>query len=292
MRYRTIFLIAAISVLVCGCSGGGGGGAGSKKKSSGSSDDGVIAVDLDTANPPWRIESSNDLALYSGHVHQDYFADPTHFAIYWSIRSSFTGNISAVEWVVQRVDGDEHETKTGTVTNLPGSEQGGDGHNYHVEWTETEPGRHYYVVMIDPDSKIDEASRANNSHVFVVDIPESSEVSRSGDIELYAREAHVHELYPGSGYIVHFEARNTTANTIGPTTWTITSPELGVDQTYTLARMEAGEVIADSDTIVITEPGLHELILTIDADDEVAESNENNNRRVFPLLIGPPQGSG
>jgi hypothetical protein len=266
------------------CSSGGSGG---------STSSGSPTSDLPLSNPPWQIAADDDLALYMVHVHQDYHADPTHFAFWWSVRSAFAAPVQSVEWRIERLDGPAQPALTGTIGPIPGGNSGGDGHDHHAEWTEQAPGaRHTYRLTIDPNHRIEQASRQNDSYIFVVDVPTSATPSRSGDLEFYAREAHVHAMRENSEYVFHFQARNTTTAEIKKTKWRLKSVSLGVDTLYDLPEIPAGGIVEVDQILRIVAPGEHDVTMTIDAPGDVSESNEGNNAHPFFVLVGSPSGSG
>src|SRR6185369_17601090 len=130
------------------------------------------------------------------------------------------------------------------------------------------------LLTLDPDNALGEASKQNNSYIFVVDVPSTATPSRSGDLEFYAREAHFHAMMPNAMYDFHFEVRNTTAADIRKTKWRLQIPDLNIDNTYDLAPIASGAVVQASRSIQIIQPGLHAATVTIDAAGQVREANE------------------
>jgi hypothetical protein len=257
----------------------------------------VPPPNLETANPPYSTAASDDLSLWFCHVHQDYYADPTHFAFWWSVHSTFATDVANVEWMVRRLDGPPQAAKTGVITNVKAGTIGGDGHDYSTEWTEAAPGgRHYYQLILDPHNKITEAGKANNSYIFVVDVPSTSMLVRDGDLEFYGREAHVHCMMPNDQFDVHFELRNSSDQAMDNVEWRLQCPDIGFDQTFTIDEIPAQTIYgADppllQQILTLSQPGLHDITLTIDPNNHIAETNELNNVRVFHILVGPPGGS-
>ncbi|MBA3709389.1 MAG: hypothetical protein H0W83_11305 [Planctomycetes bacterium] len=294
MRLSHLPLIgfALTACLACtSCGGSSGGGAAAVASTGGTS--APPAIDLSTANPPYSIASTNDLSLYFCHVHQDLYVDPTHFSFWWGIKSTFAANTANVEWVLQRLDGPAQPPMRGTIPSVAANATGGDGHDVHVDWTEAAPGaRHTYALTIDPDNRIVEARKRNNTYVFIVDVPGTSAPSIADDLEFYAREAHVHCMVPGQGYIVHFQVRNTKTTDVPATRYRVSCAALGLDTSYDLPAIPAGGVVEAFQTVTITTAGEYSIILTIDSTDLVSEARESNNARTFVILVGPPASTG
>ena len=279
------------TAIVMSCLGLTGCGMGSS--SSGSDPSTKSSNQQEIRNPPYQIAASDDLALFMCHVHQDPVGDPTHFAFYWSVRSTFTHVLPSVDWKLERIDGDPQQVMSGTISNLPDLEQGGDGHNYHADWVEQAPGsQHMYRLTVNPGHAITEAGYDNDSYIFVVDVPATATPSKVGDLEYYAREAHFHAMMPNNQYVFHFQARNRTSARIPRTKWRLQDPLEGIDNVYDLDAIAAGDVGETDQTIRLMAPGIHTVTLTLDSANQVTETDEADNVRVFRVLIGTPSGSG
>jgi hypothetical protein len=292
-RFMMAFAALAIALGGCGLTGGG---------SSDSSGPGISQLpppDLDTVNPPFTVASSDDLALWYCHVHQDYYSNPRNFAFYFSVHSTFDHDISNVEWAVRRIDGSPAQSSPiKVIATVKAGVDGGDGHDYSYEWSEQAPaGRHYYELVLDPNNKIAEAKKSNNRYVFVVDVPGSSTPAKDGDLEFYGREAHVHCMMPSDQFDVHFELRNSSDHDMDNVEWRLQCPDIGFDQTFTIDKIKAQSIYGDVPPLLqqilsISSQGLHDITLTIDPNNHIAETNEANNVRVFHILVGPPDSSG
>jgi subtilase family serine protease len=281
MKTTILALMIPLTLILTSCGGSSGGGSASS------------ATDGSVSNPPYQIAPSDDLAIYMCHVHQDWYANPRNFAFYWSVRSTFATTVPSIDWKIERLDGAPQPAATGTITNIPGGNLGGDGHEHASEWQEQAPGaRHTYRLTINASGAVAEASRQNNSYVFVVDVPSTSTPSKTGDLEFFAREAHFHAMIPNSQYVFHFQARNTKTSKIPATTWRLQAPDLGIDHTYDLDPIEAGGIAETDQTIQILQPGLHAVTITLDSSNQVSESSESDNTRTFWVLVGSPSGSG
>lgn len=290
MYKLAISKMAVLSLVVVGCSSNGGGGSKSNVNKPPPGQPGQIIGAPANANPPYQIAAADDLALFMVHVHQDLYGDPTHFGFWWSVQSTFATGLNSVRWRLTRLDASQ-ETTSGTI-DIPAMHAGGDGHDHNIEWTESAPGRHFYALTIDSDNDLDEAGRANNTYVFIVDVPAAPDQSDPNDLEFYAREAHVHFMMPDFGYIVHFQARNTAIADAPATRWRLQIPTANIDQVFDLGPIPAGGIAEDSFAFQLVEPGTHTATVTIDADNEVAENNESNNTRPFTILVGEPRGNG
>ncbi|MBA2481305.1 MAG: hypothetical protein H0V44_11640, partial [Planctomycetes bacterium] len=132
----------------------------------------------------------------------------------------------------------------------------------------------------------------NNTYLFVIDVPNTSTPSRTGDLEFYAREAHIHVMRQNSEHVVHFQARNIKTTTIPATKWRIKSVSLGIDTLYDLPEILAGEKGEVDQILRILAPGEHDITITLDATGQVSETNEGNNSHPFFVLVGSPSGSG
>jgi hypothetical protein len=245
------------------------------------------------ANPPWSMASSNDLALWYCHVHQDYFSDPTHFGFWWGIRSTFSTTVASIDWTIERLDGTPQPPLTGTITNIPAYNTGGDGHEHSAEWTELQPGaRHTYRLTINASQTQPEASSINDSYVFVVDVPSTTTANLSGNLVYYAREAHFHAMMPDEQFIFHFEAQNLTGAAIPSTKWRLQDPLEGIDITNDLEALADQAIAETHQTVTLHTPGLHVVTQTLDSADQLSESNRKLNVRTFYVLVNAPLGDG
>jgi subtilase family serine protease len=282
MKTSLATLLVPLALALAACGGSSGGGSSSASVPEG-----------EFANPPYAIAPSDDLAIYMCHAHQDWYANPRNFAFYWSVRSTFATTIPSIDWKIERLDGAPQPAATGTITGIPGGNLGGDGHEHAFEWQEQAPGaRHMYRLTINASGALSEASRQNNSYIFVVDVPDAATPSQTGDLEFYAREAHFHAMMPNSQYVFHFQARNRKASRVPTTTWRLQAPDLGIDRTYDLDPIDPDGIAETDQTIQILAPGLHAVTITLDSAGQVSESNEGNNSRTFWVLVGSPSGSG
>jgi hypothetical protein len=263
--------------------------------------------DLTKANPPYTVAATSDLALWFSHIHQDYFWAPTQLHFYFSVHSTYTRDIANVQYMIRRLDGPPQDPLVGVIPMVKAGTIGGDGHDYEKDWIEQNPGgRHYYELLLDPFNQItDDADLTNNRYVFVVDVPDQKLGSHANDIEFYGPEAHVHCDMPNSQFDAHFEVRNLFTTPVTNLQWRLQVPDIAFDQTFTIPSIPGDpqdptiqpppNVDRDSSLqqiFKLMQPGLHDVILTLDPNNQIAESNETNNVRVFHILVGPPAGNG
>src|SRR5690348_2890625 len=122
---RQLGFVILVTAALTGLGGCGMNGSSSKSDSNPFGNGSVPPPDLSTANPPYSNASSNDLSLWYCHVHQDYYSDPTHFAFWWSVHSTFATDVANVEWMVRRLDGPAQPAATGVITNVKAGAAGG-----------------------------------------------------------------------------------------------------------------------------------------------------------------------
>jgi hypothetical protein len=262
--------------------------------SSGSQDPALPPVTPPTAattNAPYRLNASNDLTIFMCHVHQDYYADPVHFAFWWDVRSSFTTAVPSIAWKIERLDGTPPPAVTGTITNLPANNAGVDGHEVFVPWIESDRGSHHrYKLTINSDRAIVESNYDNDSFIFEVDVPNLETPSQAGDLEFNSDSAHVHMWMPDSENEIHFDVRNRLASAVPATKWRLRDALEGIDASYDLDAISAGGVVVGNQLIQLLTPGLHAVTITIDSLNAVGETNEANNVSTQYILVGPPVG--
>ncbi len=266
--------LTTFTICLAACGGGGGGGGSSGSGSSGA------------AGPV-------DLALYAVHYHQDYFENPRYPAFYFSIRNDSDASARQVDWVVRRLDGASPIEKRGTVASIPAHAAVGSGHDIHVEWADPSlaPGRYTYQVTIDPDMEIaSETDRSNNSYVFIVDIPATIRAAVADDIKFQSREPHFHTLLrTPDTFDFHFIADNTAATPAVGVTWRVRSSALHIDERRPLAAIPGNGSIEDSLSVVITQPGDHEIEVSLDP-GRATDTDSGNNARTFIVHVAPNGG--
>jgi hypothetical protein len=256
------FLAAALTMN--GCSSGG---------SSGGGDGGDGGPDV-------------NLQFHGLHYHQDFYGSPNFIAFWWSVRNDSDQDVGPVQWRLTRVDGPSNESKSGSMGVIPAHAQVGDGHEFHVDWLETQlDARHTWLLTIDPNNRITESDKNDNSYTFIVDTPSATMPSQAGDIEFRTNTPHFHAVVGSpNAYVFHFEATNTGASTLEGVDWRLRCADIGYDETFTLDAMPAGGTVEASTPVEVPE-GQHEFTLTLDSGDDVDETNEANNSRVFVVLV-------
>jgi hypothetical protein len=265
MRVRT--LIGTL-VLLGGLTGCGGGGSSGDERSSGGS-----SVD----NPAGVL----DPQFHGIHYHQDFFENPRNFAFDWSVRNDTDVPIRNLRWRIRRLDGPNPMQQSGTIATVAAHEEVADGHNYHVEWQESETGTFTYAVTLDPDNRIVETDESNNTYLFTITVPGTTRLSVPDDLKFYQRTAHFHGLLPGDRYVFHFELANTGSQPRNNVVWSLICPELGIDERTVVDRVDAGDHVETSHGVTITAEGEFEFHVIIDPDDHVAEEDEGNNDHRF-----------
>ena len=240
-------------------------------------------------NAPYRINASNDLTIFMCHAHQDFYADPVHFAFWWDVRSTFSTVVPSIAWKVERLDGTPPPAVTGTITNLPANYAGIDGHGEFMQWIEHDRGGHHrYKLTINHDRAVAETDYDNDSFIFELDVPDHDTPGQAGDLEFNGDTAHMHMWMPDSENVVHFEVRNRLATDVPATRWRMRDALEGVDESYDLPAIPAGGIGESSHFIQLLTPGLHTVTITIDSTNLVSETDEADNVSTQYILVGAP----
>ncbi|MBA3685828.1 MAG: hypothetical protein H0W72_11400 [Planctomycetes bacterium] len=273
----------AVVLALSACGGGGGGGGGGGKSGGTSSSTGPI-----------------DIRLYGVHLHQDFYNNPRYPAFYFSVRNDGDASARNLHWVVRRLDGANPVEKRGTIADVPAHADVHTGHDVHVEWAEPNlaPGRYTYEVALDPDAAmIQETDRSNNSYRFIMDIPPGIRPPVADDIKFQAREPHFHALLREDDKLdFHFLADNTASTPAIGMKWRLrcdsTSPKINI--TRDLAVVPGNGSIEDSVGVFITDPGDHEVVLSLEAEGNTDGDTGNNTHTFIVHVPGPgmPKGSG
>lgn len=154
--------------------------------------------------------------------------------------------------------------------------------NSQFFWTVT-PGQHTITFVVDYDNQVAESDEGNNSSTVSVGPGASADV----DLQATAISYPTASLFAGSPVLFDSGVKNTGSDESGTfnVRWLIDGFPTGFYGSH--ASVPGGATITNGNSQFVwtAVAGTHTLTFVVDADNQVAETNEGNNQRTVTVIV-------